>query len=458
MEGGVMQNSHTLDLTEGSVVRKILLFFLPILASSLFQQLYNTMDAIIVGQIMGKTGLAAIDAVVSMMRLPVNFFNGIASGSAIILSQAFGAGSLRRLSDSEHTAAAFAIVFGAFLSLVGVLVSPGVLHLMSVPSEIYPLTLSYTRIYFAGLLFSLIYNIGAGTLQAVGNTRIPFRILVISGLVNIVLDYLFVGPFHMGVGGAALATVIAQALSSFLVVRALILFDGPCRLNLRQIRFHREPLKRILSIGLPTAFQNSVWPIANIFVQGAMNSMGTDYIASWGLLGKMDLLLWLCIDSFGTAITTYSAQNIGAGKTERMKKGVAFGMAFGLGMVVLISCMIFFFAQDIGKLFINADSYDILPLMNRFARFLGPLYWAYVPSCILAGSIQGSGEAIAPMIISLTGTALFRIVWILFWVPSHHTPIMVASSYPISWILTSSLFALYWLWYRKSRLNHSLHD
>lgn len=445
--------SRTLDLTTGSIAKKILLFFLPILASSLFQQLYSTMDSIIVGQIEGKTGLAAIDAVSSLMRLPVNFFNGIAAGSAIIISQCFGAHDDKRLYDSEHTAAAFALVFGAVLSIAGVVVTRSALHLMSVPRQIFPLTLSYTRIYFAGLIFSLIYNIGAGTLQAVGNTRIPFRILVIAGLINIVLDYLFVGPFHMGVAGAAIATVISQAVSAFLVVRTLVEFDGVCRLNLKDIRFHREPLRKILSIGLPTAFQSSVWPVANMFIQSAMNSMGTDNIAAWGLLGKLDLLLWLCIDSFGTAMTTYSAQNTGAGKYDRMKKGTYFGILFGFGMVAAISAIIYFFSDPLGKLFINADSYDILPIMDGFAQFLGPLYWTYVPCCILAGSIQGSGEAVAPMIISLCGTAAFRILWILLYVPTHHTALTVAAAYPISWILTSAMFVFYWIHYIRHRLN-----
>ena len=446
--------SRTLDLTNGSIAKKIILFFLPILASSLFQQLYNTMDSIIVGQIEGKTGLAAIDAVSSLMRLPVNFFNGIAAGSAIIISQCFGARDYQRLYDAEHTSAAFALVFGAILSISGVAVTRSALHLMSVPRQIFPLTLSYTRIYFGGLIFSLIYNIGAGTLQAVGNTRIPFRILVVAGLINIVLDYLFVGPFHMGVAGAAIATVISQAFSAFLVVRTLVEFEGVCRLNLRDIRLHREPLKKILSIGLPTAFQSSVWPVANMFIQSAMNSMGTDNIAAWGLLGKLDLLLWLCIDSFGTAMTTYSAQNTGAGKTDRMKKGTYFGIIFGFAMVGVISAIIYFFSDPLGKLFINADSYDILPIMDTFAQFLGPVYWTYVPCCILAGSIQGSGEAVAPMVISLCGTAAFRILWILLYVPVHHTALTVAAAYPISWILTSAIFVFYWIHWTRHGLKH----
>lgn len=445
--------NRTLDLTTGRISKKILLFFLPVLASSLFQQLYSTMDSIIVGQIIGKTGLASIDAVAPLMRLPVNFFNGIAAGSAIIISQCFGAHDYQRLHDSEHTAAAFGVVFGILLSIIGVLVTRPALHMMSVPRQIFPMTLSYTRIYFAGLFFSLLYNIGAGTLQAVGNTRLPFRILVLAGLVNVVLDYLFVGPMHMGVGGAAIATVISQALSAILVIRALMEFDGPCRLYPKDVRFHKKPLMKILEIGLPTAFQSSVWPIANIFIEGAMNSMGTDNIAAWGLLGKMDLLLWLCIDSFGTSMTTYCAQNTGAGEIKRMKKGTYFGIVFGIAMVSAISLLIYFFDIPVGKLFINADSYDILPLMDQFAKFLCPLYWTYVFCCIFAAAIQGSGEAVAPMVLSLIGTALYRILWIILWVPTHHTALTVAAAYPISWILSSSMFAVYWIWYVRHRLN-----
>lgn len=437
--------TSSLDLTTGSIRKKFWVFFLPVLASSLFQQLYTTVDSIIVGQITGKSGLAAIDAVSALLKLPVNFFDGIAAGTTIIISQYFGAAFYKELKEAEHTGIAVSFAGGFLLSVFGFLITPFALKALGVPSEIFAASVSYVKIYFAGLGFSLIYNICAGLLRAVGNTRIPFRILVIAGILNVILDFLFVGPMNMGVAGAALATVIAQAASAILALRALAFGDELYRLRFSEIRFHRGALRKIFILGLPTSLQNSLYPVANMIVQASINALGADVITAWGLVGKMDMLLWLCIGAFGPTVNTFAAQNIGAGQPDRARRATRYAMVTGVSLIIGLSFLIFLFVEPLCSLFISGGSAaDVIPLARLYMNTQIGFYFTYVFGSVVCGMIQGEGNTIAPMLITLLGTCIYRILWIFLYTPHHPGMIPIIACYPISWMLTSAAFLLYY--------------
>lgn len=433
---------RNLDLTTGTIWKKLLLFALPLLASSLFQQLYTTVDAVIVGQYCGKAGLAAIDSIGNLIKLPVNFLVGISSGATILISQQTGGRKLQEAGDSAHTAMAFAVTGGFILSLAGVLFAPVLLKIMDIPEDIYAETLSYVQIYYGGLAASMLFNIEAGIMRANGDSKTPFYILLMAGAVNVVLDFIFIAIFSWGVSGAASATVLAQCVSAVISFWILSRTDEVCRISVREIRFHRDSLKEILSLGLPVGVQQSLYPIANLMIQTGINSTGTDNIAAWALCGKLDFLIWLCVDALSGTAATFAAQNYGAGKYDRVRKGVNAGISMAAGITVVLSTILFFWSEPVGKLFINAEDYDIIPLTGELMRFLAPFYVTYVFGEIFAGTLRGCGDTLRPMMLTLLGTCVTRILWMLLVVPACHDIKLIISSYVVSWIVTSLLMSI----------------
>ncbi|MGI6238053.1 MAG: MATE family efflux transporter [Christensenellales bacterium] len=399
------------DLTEGPIFKKLMLFFLPMLAGSLFQQLYTTLDAVIVGQFAGKSGLAAIDAVYSLIKLPTNFMIGLSAGATIIISQYFGAKKQEDLRKAVHTAVAFAFTGGALLSAVGIALAPLGLQLMHVPDDLYAETLAYVRIIFSGLAGVMTYNIGAGILRAVGNSRTPFFYLVAASAINTALDFLFVGAWKMGVAGAALSTALAQWLSAALVLRALMRTDSVCKVTLRRIRFHRDTLATIFRLGVPVAMQSSLYPVANMTIQSSINRMGTDSIAAWALCGKLDFMFWLVVDAMGITVSTFAAQNYGAKRFARIHKGVRASMGAALLLTALISAGLYFGYAPLSRLFLRGEDLRILPLVGELMRLLAPLYVLYIFSEVFSGVLHGAGETVRPMLLKLIGTCAFRILW-----------------------------------------------
>lgn len=438
----------SLDMTRGVIWKNLLVFFLPILAGNFFQQFYTTADAVIVGQFVGKNGLAAVDSVYSLLKLPVNFFVGLSGGAAIIVSQLFGAGKKRELLDAVHTVVAFDLAGGALLSVIGAATAPACLRWLDVPEDIFPLTLSYVRIYYAGFVFSMLYNIGAGILQAVGNSQTPFCVLVVSGGVNVVLDLIFVGLFRWGVSGAALATAAAQMVSALLALNALNGKNGVEGFSVRQARFHRPALRAIVCLGLPVGLQSSLYPVANMMIQGAINGTGTNNIAAWALCGKLDFMIWLAADSLAAAISTFVAQNYGAGQFARVRRGVL----VGTGMTASLVAALYLWNEPLGGLFVNPSDHDVIPIMAKLMRFLSPLYFVYVFGEALSAAIRGAGETLRPMLLTLIATCASRVLWILFVVPRSRGLITIVASYPVSWALTAVSFAVYYRIFAGKRL------
>ena len=440
----MIQRAQNIDLTVGPLGKRLMLYALPILASSLFQQLYTTADAIILGQFAGKTGLAAIDAIYNLLKLPVNFFVGLSTGATILISRFFGAKEVQSLSRAVHTGICFALAGGVALSVLGIAIAPLCLKMLAVPEEIFNQSLSYTRIVFGGLALSLVYNLGAGILRAVSDSKTPFYILFVAGVVNIILDVLFVAICKMNVVGAALATVFSQGFSAVLVLATLFRSRAPYQLKRHALKTDRQMLLSICRLGVPIGLQSALYPAANMVVQTSINSTGADNIAAWALCGKLDLMIWLIADSMAAAISTFVAQNHGAKAFDRTRRGIRIGLAMTAAAIALFSGVLFFWSAPIGALFIRAEDADIATAAGGIMRFLAPLYILYALGEILAGAIRGTGETLCPMIITLIGTCGLRILWIVLVASKHNNLFVILSCYPLSWGAISLAFALYY--------------
>jgi putative MATE family efflux protein len=440
----------TYDLTEGVIWKKLLFFLLPIFLGSLFQQLYTTVDAIIIGQFAGKDALASIEAILNLTKLPLNFFIGISVGATIIIAQYIGAKESEKLSNAAHTAVAFAFTGGLILSAIGILGSPVFLRLLNVPDDIYGYTLSYARIYFAGMAVSMTYNMGAGVLRAAGDSKTPFYFLIAANIANVLLDLLFVGLFKWHTAGAALATVLSQLLSAVLIIAALLRTPRPCRITLKKIRFHKPVLREIFLLGLPAGFQSSSYSIANMIIQSSINAFGINSIAAWAVCGKLDFLIWATVDSFGAAISTFVAQNFGARLYGRARSGVVSCLGMALIVIAAISAILYLFCRPLSRIFVN--DHEVINLAVSLMRFLAPFYFLYIGGAILSGAIRGTGETFKPMGITLSGTCACRILWILYAVPTRPTLKMVILSFPVSWFITSAAFIVFYQIHKAQKL------
>lgn len=440
---------RNLNMTEGEIWKVLLLFFIPIMAGNLLQQLYSAVDAVVVGRFAGKEGLAAIDAVMAMLRLPLNIFGGLATGATILISQFYGAGDEKELDKAVHTAVAFALAGGGVLSVVGFFLAPQCLHLLAVPAELVPSALSYTRIYFAGFMLSMLYNVSAGVLRAMGDAGTPFKALAVACVLNIALDLFMVGDLGMGTAGAALATVIAQTISALVNLRVLARKDSTVPLQMKKLGFYGPVLKRMVALGLPISLQGGVYPLANMAIQTTINLTGTNNIAAWALCGKLDMLIWMCADSIPAALATFTAQNHGAGLDDRVRQGTRTTMVIALVLVGALSAILYFFTADLGKLFIAEADWDILPLAQSFMRLEAPFYWFYVVGETLSSSVRGLGDTFRPMLLTVLGTCGLRLAWVALAVSRFPVMEVIILAFPLSWGVTSLLFVGYYFWFQR---------
>ena len=344
------------QITEGVIWKQLLYFFFPILLGTFFQQLYNTADAMVVGRFVGKEALACVGGSSSqIINLIVGFFIGLSSGATVIIAQYYGGRCEKELQDTLHTAMAFSIIGSVVISILGITLSPMILRMMNTPEYLMKDSLLYLRFYFGGILFVFIYNIGSGILRAVGDSKGPLYFLIFCCFCNIFLDLLLVMVFRMGVMGVALGTLISQALSSLLVLRSLMRTRDIYRLELRKIRLHSAPLSMLLKIGLPAGLQSTMYNLANMVIQAALNSFGTDTMAAWTAFGKVDSFYWMISSAFGVAITTFVGQNYGAGKIDRMKKSVRVCFCMDLATALTLSALMYLF---LGKFLLSLFTTD----------------------------------------------------------------------------------------------------
>ena len=429
------------EITEGIIWKQLLLFFFPILLGTFFQQLYNTIDSVIVGQFVGKEALASVGgSSAQIVSLVVGFFTGLSSGAAVTIAQFVGARKEETANAGLHNAYAIAAAGGIALTFIGILAAPFMLRLMNTPADIMDGSLTYLRIYFAGILFVLIYNMGSAILRATGDSKTPLYILIICCVINIILDTAFVLLFHMGVAGVAVATLIAQAVSAILVTVKLIRSGGLLRLSPGRIRFHGPLLKLQLKLGLPTGFESILFAITNIAIQAAINTFGTDTTAAWSAYGKLDAIFWMVSTAFGISITTFVGQNFGADRFDRVRKGIDRWMGVALGVSFVLSLLICVFARPLLSIF-NGDE-AVISAGLSIVFWIVPFWFTYVPIELLSGGLRGMGNTLIPTVITAIGIIGLRSLWILR--PGELSLHMIFLVYPLTWTLTSAAFLFYY--------------
>ena len=401
-------------ITDGVIWEQLLLFFFPIVLGTFFQQLYNTADAIIVGKFVGKEALAAVGGTTgTLINLLVGFFVGLSSGASVIISQFYGARKADDVSRAVHTTMALAVTSGALLTVTGILFSEKVLWMMGTPAEVMEYAVTYIRIYFLGMIPSLIYNIGS-----------------VLGL-------------NMGVAGAALATILSQVVSAVLVMFTLCRSPQVYRVQLKKIRFYGDMFNLIIRIGLPAGLQSVMYSISNLIIQATLNGFGTDTMAAYTAYGKIDGMYWMVINAFGVAITTFVGQNFGARLYDRMKKSINICLAMSAGATLLLSFILIAVARPLLELF--SDDAQVIEIGLSIVRLIVPTYITYIFIEVLSGAMRGAGDSLIPTIMTLTGVCLLRLFWVMVIVPAHHELNVLLLSYPITWIVTSAMFVVYYL-------------
>ena len=431
------------DITQGVIWKQLLAFFFPLWLGTFFQQLYNTVDTVVVGQFVGKEALAAVGSTGVIVNLTVGIFTGLSAGAVVVIAQHFGARRPERVHRSVHTAMALAVIIGAVFMAAGFLLTPWALEAMGTTDEAMDGAVLYLRVYFLGMIPNVIYNMGTGVLRAVGDAKRPLYFLIAASVCNIILDLVLVLGFHLDVLGVAVATVCSQLLSAVLVVLSLVRAVGsPIQLSLREVRLHKRPLIDEMKLGLPTALQSVMYNASNIVIQSFINSFGTDAVAAWTAYGKMDVLFWMTVTAMAQSLTTFAGQNYGAGQYGRMKRGL-WVSAGVLGVFTLgISAVFVLLARPILTIFTPDPA--VLEVGTEMVRFLAPCYITYIMIELLSGVIRGAGKSLVPMLIDVFGVCGLRLLWIFTVVPVHHTLPAVMASYPITWTVTSVALLCYY--------------
>ena len=436
-----MENRN--DLTQGSIMGKLTRFFFPILLGLLFFQLYNTIDAIVVGRFVGPDALAAVGGSPAVItNLVIGFFTGLGTGATVVIAQFFGARDDEQLSRAVHTILAFCVLAGLLLSAFGWLSASWTLRLVKTPADIHAASTTYLRIYYLGATSLLLFNIGSGILRAVGDSRWPLVFLAICCLLNIALDLLFVLRYAMGVAGVAWATVISLTVSAVVLLIHLGRARGAWRLELRRLRIHPSSLRRILYLGVPAAVQGAMYSISNIIIQAAVNDLGTTIVAAWTATGKIDGVFWVTSNAFGIAICAFVGQCYGAGKIERMRKSVRVCFLMALGTAAVMSMGLIGFARPLLRL-VTADG-QVITLAAQIMRFFVPYYAVWIVIEIVSNTLRGVGDAVRPMLIVTVGVCLIRILWIAFVVPLYPGIRTISYSYPVSWSITALALTVYY--------------
>ena len=438
------------SMLEGSIWKALVAFAIPIFLGDLFQQLYNTADALIVGKFIGKEALAAVGSSANLISLIIGLLQGTALGAGVLIAKFYGARDEKNLSLAVHTGLAFGLIGGLLLTVVGVVLSPLLLRWMGTPSDVLPNSIAYFRTYFYGCLAMFLYNISVGILQAVGDSRHPLYYLILSSIVNVVLDLLFVAVFHWGVASAAAATVISQAVSAILCIWQLTRTDDVYRISLRKVRLNLPILRQIVRFGLPAGVQNSVISLANVVVQANINAFGSDAMAGCGAFAKIEGFAFLPVTCFAMGLSTFVGQNLGAKQYDRVRRGARFGIVTSVVLAEIIGVIIFLIVPALISLF-NSD-----PVVVRYGTIQGrteALFFGLLAlSHCMAGLLRGAGKAMVPMIVMLSIWCLVRVSYITVMVRLIPNIQVIFTAYPLTWFLSSVIFIIY---YRKADWIHA---
>lgn len=428
-------------MTEGTIWKKILVFAVPLIIGNLLQQMYSTIDSIIVGHYVGKSALAAVGSSTSIINLLIAFSQGASVGAGVVISQYMGARDKKSVHSAVHTAAAVAVLLGLFLTLAGVLMSGQLLVRMQTPDDVINDSTLYLRVYSAGLVFNVVYNMATGIMNAAGNSKRPLIYLGAASVTNIVLDMLFIAVGGMGVEGAAIATDVSQAVSCMLAMIYLFRVDADYRISPKDMHINGHMLSKIIKIGLPTGIQSMVISLSNIIIQSSINSFGSTQMAGFGAYMKVDGFNILPVLSISMAVTTFVGQNYGAGRIDRVKKGAAVTVVMGLIYTALTGILLLTFSEPIMRLF--TDDADIIAAGELAMKYFCPYYMLLSILNVLAGTVRGAGKSVPPMVILLFAMCVFRVLWIKLVLPHYNTIDVVYMVYPVSWVIGALLMALY---------------
>jgi len=429
-------------MIEGSIWRGLLAFAIPIFLGQLFQQLYNTADTLIVGNFIGKEALAAVSSSGNLIFMLVGFLNGTAVGAGVLIAKNYGARDYDKMRTAIHTDLAFALVAGVAMTVVGVLLTPHILRWMGTPDNVLPNSIAYFRTYFLGCSASFLYNICTGILQAVGDSRHPLYYLILSSVINVALDLLFVAVFRWGVASAALATVISQAVSATLCFTRLVRTEEVYRVDVRKIRFHGPTMRAILRFGLPSGIQNSVIGFANVVVQSNVNAFGDSAMAGCGSYSKIEGFAFLPVTCFSMALATFVGQNLGARQHDRVRKGARFGVFCAMVIAEGIGVVIYLAAPVLIGMF-NGDP-EVVSFGVRDARVVAPFFCLLAMNHCMAGVFRGAGKAAVPMTVMLICWCVIRVSYITVMVPLFGVIEVVFSAYPVTWTLSAIIFIIYY--------------
>lgn len=444
-----METKARQQITEGVIWKQLLIFFFPILLGTFFQQMYNTVDTIVVGRLVGTEALAAVGATGPLVSMVNGFFIGVSSGATVVLSQSYGAGDRKGVSDAIHTGVALSLVLGVMLTVIGIGCGGMVMGWMNTPENCMEDATVYLRIYFAGSIGTVVYNMGAGILRAMGDSKRPMLFLMVTCGLNIVMDIFFVAVLKMGVAGAALATVLSQFISAVLPI-VVLLRQKEDRLELSKLRIDRGLLGRILRIGIPAGLQFVTFDFSNILIQSGINSFGDITMAAWTAHGKTDALTWMISGAFGVSITTFVGQNFGAQKYGRIRKGAWTCLGMSVAMVAALDVFLLTFRTQI--LGIYTDNADVIAVGSVIMGSIIPYEVLFMPIEVFAGTMRGVGNSLMPTLITGSCVCLFRVVWLMTVVQHWHTLKALTLSYPISWALAAAVFLVVYFrgnWLRR---------
>lgn len=454
MDISIDTKRNGIDMSSGSLFKKIVAFSIPLMISGVLQLVYNAADVIIVGRYTGSLALAAVGSTGALINLIINIFMGLSVGVSVYVAQYYGAKDSENVSQVVHTAIGVSVIFGIITSIIGIGMSEVFLKAMKTPDEVLKYSVLYMRIYFTGMLATMVYNFGSSILRAIGDTKRPLIFLTISGLINVVLNLIFVIAFKMGVAGVAIATAISQIISAVLVILSLIMIEGPCRLKIREIKIYKDKLIKIMRIGIPAGLQGTIFSLSNVLVQSSVNSFGHYAMAGNTAASNLDGMIYMVTNSFYHASLAFTGQNIGAKKYDRI--GRVLGVCVSLVTVVglFVGGLVYFFGENLIKIY-SPDNLNVIEYGMIRLRVTGLTYFLCGIMEVIVGSLRGMGYSMVPMIISMIGVCGVRIAWIYTVFAVYGTFYVLFLCYPSSWLITALIHLSCYI-YAKKKLGNKV--
>lgn len=439
---------YEMDMCSGPILRKMLMFALPLMLSSILQLLFNAADIVVVGKFAGDNSLAAVGSNTALINLLTNLFIGLSIGANVVAARHYGAKAWDDLRRTVHTAMLLSMLSGALLLVLGVIGAEQMLIWMQTPEEVLPLATVYLRIYFLGMISTMVYNFGSALLRAVGDTKRPLYFLLCAGVINVILNLLFVIGFQMDVMGVAIATVISETVSALLVLRCLVKEKGGIHLELRAMRIDRKKMLQILRIGLPAGFQGVVFALSNVVIQSSVNIFGNIVVAGNSAAANLEGFVYMAMNAFYQTTLSFVSQNYGAGKQKRINRIVLLGEACVIVTGTLLGNMVVFFGNDLLQIYSNNP--EVIAAGMVRLHYISMIYALCGIMDVMVGALRGIGYSIMPMIVSIVGVCVLRLIWLatVFQIPEFHKIETVYLSYPVTWILTSLVYIVFFVWIR----------